>query len=72
MAALCFTDKYDTVTVCVADANVRRFYGLALLEPGNFWSGFALCRQSNKNEVSAQRYATFKEFGDLPGKALRG
>lgn len=31
VASLGFTDKYDTVTVCVTDAYMRRFYGLALL-----------------------------------------
>lgn len=31
VAALCFTDEDDAVTVCVADANMRGLDGLAFL-----------------------------------------
>lgn len=42
VAAFCFTDKDDAITVCVTDADVGRLYGFALLQPGDFRPGFAL------------------------------
>lgn len=42
VAALCFTDEDDAVTVCVADADVRGLDGLAFLQPGDLRPRFAL------------------------------
>lgn len=42
VAALCFTDEDDAVTVSVADVNVRLLNGLAFFQPGDFWPWFAL------------------------------
>lgn len=44
VAAFCFTDEDDAITVCVADADVGRLYGFALLQPGDLRPGFALQR----------------------------
>lgn len=55
VAAFCFTDEDDAVTVCVADANMCRLYGVALLQPGDLRPGFAL-QMSHRVYYSAQRH----------------
>ena len=42
VAAFCFTDENDAITVCVADADVGRLYGLALFRPVDLRPWFAL------------------------------
>lgn len=42
VAAFCFTDKDDAVTLCVPNANMRWIYGLALLQPADLRPGFSL------------------------------
>lgn len=51
VAALCFADEDDAVTVCVTDANLRRLYRDAILQPGDLRSGFALHTNSNMSSV---------------------
>lgn len=54
VTTFCFTDEEDAVAVCVADADVCRLYGLAVLQPVDLRPGFAL-QISHRVYYSAQR-----------------
>lgn len=70
VASLRFTDENDAITVCVADANMGRFYRLAFFDPCNLWPWFALCTCiETLVKYTTQRCAALKEFGGLPEKA---
>lgn len=60
VAAFCFTDEDDAVTVCVTDADMRGIYGLPLLQPVHFRPGFALdtTQSSVSSIVSAELKGT--------------
>ncbi len=62
VAAFCFTDEDDAVTVRVADADVCGLYGLAILHPVDLWSGFSL-QKPNKVHSAAQRCSEYWSLG---------
>lgn len=64
VAAFCFTDEDDAVTVCVADADMRGVYGLAFLQPGDLGSRFAL-QTLQRCKYEAQRCYEFQSAGTL-------
>lgn len=64
VATLCFTNEDNAVTLCVADANMCRIYGLALLQPSNLWPGFAL-QTSGRDHYSVQSHCEYYLIDEL-------